>query len=113
MKITPIYKNKILSLPYEIISEKLTSASKDELKVLLAVFSEPDFEPAALAERLDMTAKAFRRALEFWEKNNAIAISTEADTHVKLIEAEDRGTDEKLQKNNKNITRRIRYIMRI
>lgn len=103
MKITPIFKNKILSLPYEIISEKLTSASKDELKVLLAVFSEPDFEPAALAERLDMTAKAFRRALEFWEKNNAIAISTEADTHVKPIEAEDRETDEKLQKNNKVI----------
>lgn len=66
MKITPIYKNRVLSLPFEVISDKLSTASKDELRVLLAVYAQPEFDLAALASRLDMTENAFRRALEAW-----------------------------------------------
>ena len=66
MKITPIYKNRILSLPAEAVADRLASASKDELKVLLAVFAEPEFDLRELASRLDMTENAFRRALDTW-----------------------------------------------
>lgn len=66
MKITPIYKNRILSLPAEAVAGRLSTATKDELRVLLAVFAEPEFDLAEMAGRLDMTENAFRRALEPW-----------------------------------------------
>ncbi len=66
MKIVPKYHNKILSIPGEIVAERLTEASKDELKVLLAVFSEQEFDVSELASRLDMTVNAFNRALNVW-----------------------------------------------
>ena len=72
MKIIPIYKNKIISLPFETVSDKLSTASKDELKVLLAVFSEQDFDVTELASKLDMTENAFRRALKSWIEAGAI-----------------------------------------
>ncbi len=77
MKISPIYKNSIISLPGEIISEKLSTANKDELKVILAVYSEPEFDLAEITERLDMTEKAFLRALNFWVNCHAISIESE------------------------------------
>lgn len=72
MKIIPIYRNKIISLPFETVSDKLSTASKDELKVLLAVFSEQDFDVTELASRLDMTENAFKRALKSWIDAGAI-----------------------------------------
>jgi len=74
MKILPIYKNKIISLPAECVSEKLSTASKDELKVLLAVYLEQEFEQIDMAAKLDMTENAFKRALSTWEKAGVIAI---------------------------------------
>jgi DnaD/phage-associated family protein len=101
MKITPIYKNKIISLPFEIITEKLANASKDELKVILAVFAEPEFEPSIVAEQLDMTEKAFMRALNFWVKNNALSVEYKESGTDPAVEVAVKVKDEKLQKNNK------------
>ena len=101
MKITPIYKNKILSLPYEIVNEKLSSASKDELKAILAVFSEPEFDPKELAAKLDMTENAFVRALNFWVKNNAIVIDDSSIKADSSVSVEEKSNEQKLQKNNK------------
>lgn len=74
MKILPIYKNKIVSLPAEAISEKLSTASKDELKVLFAVYLEQDFVLSEISSKLDMTENAFKRALNSWEKAGVITI---------------------------------------
>lgn len=79
MKIIPIYKNKILSLPNEIISQKLSTATKEELQVLLAVFSEPEFDADDLASRLEMTGNVFNRALESWRDCGALQIEGSAD----------------------------------
>ncbi|MBQ8368522.1 MAG: DnaD domain protein [Clostridia bacterium] len=84
MKITPIYKNRILSLPAEAVSEKLSTATGDELRVLLAVYSEPEFELSELAGRLDMTENAFRRALETWVACGAL--SSDAAAPAKTAE---------------------------
>ena len=54
MKILPIYKNKIISLPAECVSEKLSTASKDELKVLLAVYLEQEFEQIYCEKNLQL-----------------------------------------------------------
>ncbi|MBO6052299.1 MAG: DnaD domain protein [Clostridia bacterium] len=67
MKITPVYRHQILSLPAEAVTERLASASKDELKVLLSVIADPEFVPAERAAALDVTEKAFLRALEAWK----------------------------------------------
>lgn len=73
MKITPIYKNRILSLPAEAVAEKLSTATGDELRVLLAVYAEPEFDPSVLAARLDLTENAFRRALDLWVSSGALS----------------------------------------
>lgn len=78
MKIVPIYKNKILSLPAELISEKLSTATKEELQVLLAVYSEPEFDPAVMASRLEITTNVFNRALEFWRDCGAFMLDSDA-----------------------------------
>lgn len=67
MKVVPIYKNKIISLPLEIINEKLSTATNDELKVLIAVFSRNEFDADSLATEIDVTAKSFNRALKMWQ----------------------------------------------
>ena len=77
MKITPVYRNKILSLPAEIISEKLVAATKEELQVLLAVYTEQEFEPSILASKLEMTLNVFNRALEAWRDSGIILIDGE------------------------------------
>lgn len=74
MKIKPNYKGQILSLPAEAVRDKLSTASKDELKVLLAVCLEQEFELSEMADRLDMTENAFKRALNSWEKADVIYV---------------------------------------
>ncbi len=74
MKIIPIYKHEIISLPSEIVSEKLSTATPDELRVLLAVMLDRDFNITDLAARLDMTENAVRRAIAAWESYGAFAV---------------------------------------
>lgn len=77
MKIVPIYKNKIISLPYEIVFQKLSTATKEELQVLLAVYAEPEFDLKETADMLDMTEKSFRRALDSWKDAGALCVDGE------------------------------------
>ncbi len=90
MKIIPIYKHKILSLPYEIVEKKLPTASKDELKVLIAVFSAEEFDPIELAGKLDITENAFRRALATWENAGILMLDGETST----VNSETKSDDE-------------------
>ena len=58
MKITPIYKHRILCLPAEAVEARLTSATADELKVLLSVLADPEADLKERAARLDLTENA-------------------------------------------------------
>ena len=80
MKIIPVYRHQILSLPAEAVRERLAVASKDELKVLLSVIADPEFEPAERAAALDVTEKAFLRALDAWKA--AGVLLTDEETPV-------------------------------
>lgn len=73
MKITPLYKNRLITLPAEAVLKKLPTANKDELAVLIAVMAEQEFDVADICTRLDMTENAFRRALETWIDEKVIA----------------------------------------
>jgi len=72
MKIIPLYKNQVITLPKELVCDKLSTATNDELKVLLAVFAEQEFTVAEIAARLDMTEKSFLRSLSFWENEGVL-----------------------------------------
>lgn len=78
MKITPVYKNRIISLPAEILADKLVSVSKEDLQVLLAVYAENEFDPVALAEKLEMTQNVFKRSLEMWRDSGVLLIDGNA-----------------------------------
>lgn len=79
MKIIPIYKHEILTLPAEVVSEKLSTASADELRVLLAVMMEREFTVSDLAAKLDMTENALRRAISAWEACGALTLESSTD----------------------------------
>lgn len=74
MKITPIYKHDIISLPAEAVSEKLSTATVDELRVLIAVMHDRDSTIDELAAKLDITKNAANRALKTWVECGAITI---------------------------------------
>lgn len=86
MKITPIYKNEILSLPAEIVCERLSVASADELRVLLAVMLEREFTVSELAAKLDMTENALRRAISSWESCGALKLESSTDNNMTAAE---------------------------
>ncbi len=92
MKITPIYKHHIISLPSESVLDNIATATRDELAVLIAVMAENggEFELAEMCARLDMTENAFKRALERWSDamttdNEASSSEKKADITVKPI----------------------------
>lgn len=86
MKIIPIYKHEILSLPAEVLSEKLSTASRDELRVLLAVMLEREFTVVELAAKLDMTENALRRAISSWEACGALTLESSTDAAASSAE---------------------------
>lgn len=86
MKIIPLYKHEILSLPAEVVSEKLSTATADELRVLLAVMLEREFTVSELAAKLDMTENALRRAISAWESYGALTLESSADSTMTAAE---------------------------
>ncbi len=82
MKIIPLYKHEILSLPAEAVSEKLSTATADELRVLLAVMLEREFNVSELAAKLDMTENALRRAISSWEAAGALTLESSQDNSM-------------------------------
>ena len=55
MKITPIYKNRLITLPAETVLQKLSTATKEELAVLIAVIAEPEFDVKEICQKLDIS----------------------------------------------------------
>ncbi|MBQ7599333.1 MAG: DnaD domain protein [Clostridia bacterium] len=82
MKVKLNYDNRIISLPYESVMDFLPDASKEELKLLVAVFACPEFDGKELSQKLDMTEKSFSKALKSLEKNGIISIDTEEDVNA-------------------------------
>lgn len=82
MKITPIYKHDIISLPAEAVSEKLSTATVDELRVLIAVMHDRDSTIDELAAKLDITENAANRALKTWVECGAIKIDASSTEPV-------------------------------
>ena len=83
MKITPIYKHKILCLPAEAVEARLASATSDELKVLLSVMADPELDLTQRAAALDLTENAVTRALSAWVEAGALLVESDAVSEKK------------------------------
>lgn len=103
MKIVPIYKNKILSLPAEIIGDKLSTVSDGDLKVLFSVYLNPEFDLAEMSSELDMTEKAFMRSLDMWQDSGALVYDREKNSSKKQKSAKktDENTENKTEQSKK------------
>ena len=89
MKITPIYKNRLITLPAETVLQKLSTATKEELAVLIAVIAEPEFDVKEICQKLDMTENAFKRSLDSWIDAGALYIDDEKSTVRDKVFAEE------------------------
>ncbi len=105
-KMTPTYKNRIISLPAEAVREKLSTATKEELAVLIAVCDDPETDTNVLAARLGMTEKMFGDALTMWQSAGAIAPDGEpTDEPVqKTADEEKKKSDTPKSKGGRRVT---------
>ena len=72
MKIRPIIEGQCVIVPSAPVMCRLSEAGGTRLKVLLYILASPDFDPEAAAEELNITAKSFNAAIEYWIKAGAI-----------------------------------------
>ena len=97
MKITPIYKNRLITLPAETVLQKLSTATKEELAVLIAVIAEPEFDIKEICHKLDMTENAFKRSLDSWIDAGALCIEDgKAQSETKTVQKSKQQTAKKM-----------------
>jgi len=80
MKILPCYKNRIINLPAEAVLTGLSTATREELAVLIAVSAEPDFDVSALSARLNITESTLISAVSAWTRKGVITVVETTET---------------------------------
>lgn len=79
MNIIPSYKNRIISLPSEVVLDKLSTATKDELAVLIALCNDPDIDIKSLSERLSVNESVIENAVDMWIRAGALSVNDRID----------------------------------
>jgi len=82
MKITPCYKNKIINLPAESVLPTLSTATREELAVLIAVTAAEEFDVSALAAKLNITESTLISAISTWTHRGVICVSESTEKHT-------------------------------
>ena len=75
MKITPVYENQVFVVPQAKVCRALSTATREELAVLLSVLAEPVFTPSDRASALNLTEKTFLDALAAWQRQGVLSIT--------------------------------------
>ncbi len=81
MKIVPCYKNRIINLPAETVLPELSTASREELAVLIAVTASPEFNVSALAVKLNITEATLLSAVSAWTRRGVISVTETGESH--------------------------------
>lgn len=79
MKITPVYENKVFVVPQDKVCKRLSTATREELAVLLSVLADPVFTPSDRASALNLTEKTFLDALALWQRCGVLSITEVGD----------------------------------
>ena len=102
MKIIPVYENQVFVVPQDKVCRRLSTATREELAVLLSVLADPVFTPSDRAAALNLTEKTFLDALAEWQRCGVLAIAEVGDAPAIAVSetnpaeaAEGRITDKK------------------
>jgi len=82
MKITPVYENQVFVVPQDKVCRRLSTATREELAVLLSVLADPVFTPSDRASALNLTEKTFLDALAGWQRCGVLTITEAGDVPV-------------------------------
>lgn len=94
MKIVPIYGNNVFVVPIDGVCQKLSTATREELAVLLSILAAPDFDPTDRAAALNLTEKTFLDALAMWQRNGVISFAEDGSQNVVKMKTEPEKTDD-------------------
>jgi len=90
MKIVPCYKNKIINLPAEAVLPELSTATREELAVLIAVTADGEFDVSHLAAKLNITESTLISAISTWTHRGVICVRESTKNSIeKSISAEE------------------------
>ncbi len=87
MKILPCYKNKIINLPCEAVLPELSTATREELAVLIAVTAAEEFDVSALAAKLNITESTLISAISMWTSRGVITVVETAKNAIGKTES--------------------------
>ena len=82
MKIIPVYENQVFVVPQDKVCRRLSTATREELAVLLSVLADPVFTPSDRASALNLTEKTFLDALAVWQRCGVLSIAEVGDAPV-------------------------------
>lgn len=82
MKIIPCYKNKIISLPAETVLPELSTATREELAVLIAITASPEFDVSELSAKLNITESTLISAVSTWTRKGAVSVLESTENHT-------------------------------
>lgn len=74
MKLLPCFQNQIINLPAETVLPELSTATREELAVLIAVSALREFETAALSAKLNITENMLLSALNLWIRRGVLTV---------------------------------------
>ncbi len=86
MKITPVYENQVFVVPKDKVCRRLSTATREELAVLLSVLADPVFTPSDRASALNLTEKTFLDALAGWQRCGVLTITEVGDAPLPVEE---------------------------
>ncbi len=89
MKIIPCYKNRVINLPCEAVLPELSTATREELAVLIAVAAAEEFDVSALAAKLNITETTLISAVSSWTRRGVISVVESAKTASSKKDASD------------------------
>ncbi len=78
MKIIPVYGSAVFVVP-QTVSSRLSTATREELAVLLSVLADSEVDPTDRAAALNLTEKTFLDALTMWQRCGVLTIAGGTD----------------------------------
>ncbi len=85
MKIIPVYENQVFVVPQDKVCRRLSTATREELAVLLSVLADPVFTPSDRAAALNLTEKTFLDALAEWQRCGVLSIAEAGKAPVAAV----------------------------
>ncbi len=92
-KISPSVYSSMFSLPTDIADKGLKFASGEQLKVIIAIFRNPEITPEEISKKTNLSPATVSECVEYWENEGVLAsvapaksLKTEKQSETKPVE---------------------------